>query len=123
MFEIRVQDRFSAAHRLPGYPGNCARMHGHNWVVTAVVRARELNDIGIALDFRTVKGALGDILETFDHRDLNEHPEFANQNPTSERIAQFVYRELAARINDGNVQVAGVEISETPGTAAGYFES
>ncbi len=122
MFEIFVQKRFSAAHRLLQYPGNCARMHGHNWDVTVFLQAHTLNELGIAADFREIKDTLGAILDELDHRDLNDHPEFAKHNPTSERIAQFLFHRLSEQVNNETVRVARVQVSEAPGTGAIYYE-
>ena len=42
MYELKVEGAFEAAHQIKDYPGKCARLHGHNWVVQAVVRGRSL---------------------------------------------------------------------------------
>ena len=122
MFEIAVRREFSAAHRLVDYPGNCSRYHGHNWAVTAHLRAPELNSLGMAMDFREVKRHLGEVLDALDHSDLNQLADFTATNPTSEVIARYVYRELVARFVDGDVLVVRVDVSETPNTVASYFE-
>ena len=122
MYEVFVKTHFSAAHHLREYPGNCARWHGHNWEVTLFIQARELNELGIAVDFREIKDVLNELLDGLDHSDLNEHPAFADRNPTSELIAKFLYDEVSRRLNDGNIQVDRVQVSETPGTGAVYSE-
>ncbi|MEQ8237024.1 MAG: 6-carboxytetrahydropterin synthase, partial [Syntrophomonadaceae bacterium] len=33
MFEVTVTQDFAAAHRLYGYQGQCANLHGHTWKV------------------------------------------------------------------------------------------
>ena len=122
MFEVYVKTHFSAAHRLVNYPGNCARWHGHNWEVTLFIEARELNALGIALDFREIKKFLADLLAELDHADLNAIPEFAALNPTSEVIARYLYRQAVARLTDANLRVARVTVCETAGTGASYYE-
>ena len=122
IFEISVTTEFSAAHSLPGYPGNCAEVHGHNWTVEVFVRCRELNAIGIGIDFREVKRAIRESVEALDHSCLNEHPSFKELNPSSENIAKFLYRELSARINSENAKISRVKVSETPNTGAYYWE-
>ena len=122
IFEISVTTEFSAAHSLQGYPGNCAQVHGHNWTVEVFVRCRELNAIGIGIDFREVKRAIRESIETLDHSCLNEHPSFNNLNPSSENIAKFLYKELSARINSENANISRVKVSETPKTGAYYWE-
>ena len=122
VFEICVETHFSAAHSLIGYQGNCAQIHGHNWIVEVFVRCRELNDIGIGIDFRDVRQAIKDIIKDLDHSYLNEYPEFKNTNPSSENIAKFLYRELGGKINSDNVKISKVKVSETRGAGAYYWE-
>jgi 6-pyruvoyltetrahydropterin/6-carboxytetrahydropterin synthase len=122
VFEIYVKTHFSAAHRLRGYPGDCACVQGHNWIIEVFVQCRKLNDIGIGIDFRDVKQATKEVLSVMDHRDLNELPAFAEENPTSENIAKFVYQELRKRIDGDRVKVSRVKVSETPGAGALYWE-
>ncbi|MCX5846449.1 MAG: 6-carboxytetrahydropterin synthase QueD [Deltaproteobacteria bacterium] len=122
VFEICVETHFSAAHSLIGYQGNCAQIHGHNWIVEVFVRCRELNDIGIGIDFRDVRQAIKDLIKDLDHSYLNEYPEFKNTNPSSENIAKFLYRELGGKINSDNVKISKVKVSETRGAGAYYWE-
>ena len=122
VFEICVETHFSAAHSLIGYQGNCAQIHGHNWIVEVFVRCRELNDIGIGIDFRDVRHAIKDIIKDLDHSYLNEYPEFKNTNPSSENIAKFLYRELGGKINSDNVKLSKIKVSETRGAGAYYWE-
>ena len=122
MYELFVESTFSAAHRLADYPGNCARYHGHNWLVTVFVQAREVNALGMAVDFRDIKKALAAILERLDHADLTQLPEFAAVNPTCEVIARFIYLELKRRLASDRVQVARVRVCETATAGATYSE-
>ena len=55
MYELSIQTSFSAAHRLRNYQGDCEALHGHNWKVQVTVQSRTLNDIGLAIDFKTLK--------------------------------------------------------------------
>ena len=113
MYELTVESHFAAAHRLKGYPGKCADMHGHTWRVTATVRADELDDIGMCIDFKKISNSLDDIVEGFDHRMLNEMPVFAPMNPTAENISRVIFEQLSERINTDKVTVVSVTISES----------
>jgi 6-pyruvoyltetrahydropterin/6-carboxytetrahydropterin synthase len=123
MFEIDVRREFSAAHAIAGYPGNCSRLHGHNWEVVATVCTPRLDDLGIACDFRRLRQELEAVIAEFDHRDLATLPCFKGQNPTSERLAQLIFERLAARINAGELKVVRVRVSESPGSGATYYEN
>ncbi len=102
-----------------GYPGNCARVHGHNWIIEVYVRCSELDKVGIGIDFRDIRAALAEVLSNLDHSDLNDLPAFKEENPTSENIARFIYRQLSGKLDTPAFRVSRVKVCETPG--AGPF--
>lgn len=122
VYEVYVKTHFSAAHSLRGYPGDCARTHGHNWIIEAYVKCKELDQIGIGVDFRDIKQAVKEVLAGLDHFNLNELPAFSKVNPTSENIAKFLYMELGKVLNSEVVRVSKVKVMETPGAGAFYWE-
>lgn len=122
MFELDIEREFSAAHCLKGYKGNCAERHGHNWTVQVFIKSEGLDELGIAVDFKVLKSELDSILESLDHKDLNCLEAFANCNPTSERLAQHIYRRLASKVNGGGVKVSRVRVCESRSSGASYFE-
>lgn len=121
-YEIYVQTHFSSAHHLRGYPGDCEKPHGHNWIVDVYVQCEKLNSIGIGIDFRDIKLAVKEVLKQLDHCDLNELPQFQNINPSSENIAMCLYRELSNKLNNNEVHISKVRVCETPGSGALYWE-
>ena len=122
IFEIFVQMHFSAAHFLKGYGGDCAAVHGHNWTVTVFVECRELDEIGMGIDFRELKKQVQDVVGELDHICLNDHEGFKEINPTSENAARYIYRELAGRINKRKLTVSKVKVCETGSTGVIYRE-
>jgi 6-pyruvoyltetrahydropterin/6-carboxytetrahydropterin synthase len=122
IFEIYIKTHFSAAHRLNGYPGDCSRTHGHNWIIEVFVRCSALNDIGIGIDFRDIKLSVKDVLANLDHFDLNDLEPFQKQNPTSENIAKYLYKELSRKLNSNTITISKIKVSETPGAGAFYWE-
>lgn len=121
MYELTVESSFSAAHRLENYRGLCEKLHGHNWLVRATVRCETLDESGIGMDFRLMKRYLGDIVNDFDHSDLNAllHP--LSINPSSENIARYIFEKLEKTLEKASGTVARVEVFETPGSCAAYF--
>jgi 6-pyruvoyltetrahydropterin/6-carboxytetrahydropterin synthase len=91
-------------------------------MVEVFVRCAELDDIGIGIDFRDIRAAVKEVLAGLDHCDLNDLPLFAEQNPTSENIARFLYKELSCKLNTSKIRVSRVKVSETPGAGAFYWE-
>ncbi|MBN1675514.1 MAG: 6-carboxytetrahydropterin synthase QueD [Kiritimatiellae bacterium] len=122
MYEISVKTHFSAAHRLQGYAGDCARLHGHNWEVEVFLRGEYVNEIGFLTDFRGIKHATREALAALDHTDLNELPGLAGANPTSENLARHLYSVLGAALNNARCRVHRVRVSEMTDTGASYWE-
>ena len=122
MFEINIQDHFSAAHHLEHYHGKCEEQHGHNWIVEVYVKGEELDKAGMLLDFKDMKAALAEVLEDMDHVDLNKLDAFKEMNPSSENIARAVYDEMSGRINSDRCKVSKVAVHETPGSVAVYYK-
>ncbi len=121
MYELRVKMDFPAAHHLDGYPGDCQRVHGHNWGVEVFARSKGLDSIGMAMDFRKLKGAVKELIAPWDHQDLNALPDFADINPSAEQIARLVFERLGTTINSGNTWVDRVTIWENDRCSATYF--
>src|SRR4051812_13382212 len=99
MFELRIKIDFPAAHHLIGYPGDCARPHGHNWGLEVFARSIKLDSIGMAMDFRELKNAARELVEPWDHQDLNALEDFKAINPSAEQIAKLAYDRLASRMD------------------------
>ncbi len=123
MYEIFVRTHFSAAHYLRNYPGQCEHLHGHNWSVEVVVRAKELNEIDVGIDFRDLKKVVKSVLDELDHTNINEHPAFLEQNPSSELLARYIFRRVQEELSRfPGVEAARVTVGETPQTGVIYWE-
>ncbi len=118
MYSIKVIANFSAAHNLRGYKGKCEDLHGHNWKVEVAVRRKTLDGTGMVMDFSQLKACVYAALDKLDHKYLNHLPHFKKVNPTSENIAQYIYRGLAKEIAD----VASVTVWENDTSCATYEE-
>ncbi|MDX8401147.1 MAG: 6-carboxytetrahydropterin synthase QueD [Mariprofundaceae bacterium] len=121
-FELCIKSHFSAAHSLRGYPGDCARLHGHNWHVRLFVTCDELDELGMGIDYKVMKDELKAALAPWDHYNLNDIPPFDRINPTSENVARELFREMRRRLDDGRVRVSRIEIAETCSASVSYSE-
>ncbi|MFC1523426.1 6-carboxytetrahydropterin synthase QueD [Thermodesulfobacteriota bacterium] len=121
MFHIHIKTHFSAGHHLRDYPGNCEQPHGHNWIVKVTVQATELDHLGMGIDFRTVKEAVNNAIGELDHKNLNDHPAFQDNNPSSENIALYLFHELKGDLLSERYQLHSVEVGETENTGVIYF--
>ena len=122
MFKLIVKKEFSSAHILHGHPGNCKRMHGHNWLVEAEVQGDNTNEIGMVIDFKDIKNNLKEIISSLDHQFLNDLEPFINENPTAENISKYIYKELSNNINTDNIKVSKIKLWETNNSAVTYTE-
>ena len=115
MYKISKQFAFSASHILEGLPADhpCTRMHGHNYIVTVHLKAKELNEVGFVKDYRELSLVKDYIDRELDHRHLNDIFPF---NPTAENMAKAIYDKFKPQMPE----LYAVEISETPKTTAIY---
>ncbi|MDA8164822.1 MAG: 6-carboxytetrahydropterin synthase QueD [Desulfobacteraceae bacterium] len=121
MFHIFVTTHFSAGHHLRSYPGNCERPHGHNWKVEVKMEADSLDELGMGIDFRKVKKAVGAVMDELDHRNLNEHPAFLEKNPSSENIAVYIFDSLGKELTTDRCRPHSVTVYETESSGVTYF--
>lgn len=121
VFEISVNASFSAAHSLRGYPGDCARLHGHSFTVEVFLRCDRLDGLGMGVDFKAVSAAVAEAVAGLDHVNLNDLPAFTGQNPTAENLARRLYRFLSERLNSPGTRISKVKVAEGPGASASYW--
>ena len=124
MFEIKFSAEFEAAHRIAGYKGKCDRLHGHSWTVEAAVTGTRLDELGMLVDFKLVKGRLRELLEVLDHMFLNDlEPFSAGINPTAENIAKYIYSEMAkAEFLTEDIKLKHIQVWESPKSSVIYTE-
>ena len=121
MFEVMIERNFSSAHQLRGYRGKCQNLHGHNYKVEIYARGRELNNIGLLVDFVELKTAADEIVQFLDHKNINELPPFDEElNPSAENLARFILERVAAHVRDERVEIFKVRCFETPTSVATY---
>ena len=96
--ELRKTFHIEAAHRLPNVPPGhkCARLHGHSWRIEVAIEGPVGEHTGWVMDFADLKAAFQPVHERIDHHYLNDIPGL--ENPTSERLAVWIWAELKPRL-------------------------
>lgn len=117
MFELMVEESFDAAHALRGYEGPCENLHGHTWRVQVFLKGAKLDKIGLLDDFKHIKKELAAVLKAFDHRLLNDVAPFLFKNPTSENLAETIYRQLKKKLKG----ISKVTVWESATTNASFY--
>lgn len=124
---------FCYGHRLLNYDGKCRHLHGHNGRLEVDLESRELDRLGMVLDF----GVVRDVIRTWvddnlDHRmllcrsdplvrvlePLGEPLFLMDENPTAENIARLVYRQGASK----GLPIVEIRLWESPSSCATYRE-
>lgn len=121
-YTLKILEDFASAHTLRDYPGDCSRMHGHNWKLEVEVVAGALDAAGMGVDFKVIKQATRALAKTLDHRYLNDIAPFDKVNPTAENIAAYFYTHLSQTLNSPSVRVSAVTLWETERACVRYSE-
>lgn len=122
MFKLKIITGFNAAHQLREYKGKCENIHGHNWRVEVEVIAENLNEIGIAIDFKELKEITETVVSELDHTFINQITPFTEINPSSENIARWIYMCLRDKLTDKTVKLHSVTVWESEDASATYME-
>ncbi|MFE5671365.1 6-pyruvoyl tetrahydropterin synthase family protein [Agromyces sp. NPDC056523] len=111
-FTLTVRDHMMIAHSFSGETfGPAQRLHGATFIVDASFRASELDSDGVVIDIGRAAEALGEITGALTYRNLDDEPEFAGMNTTTERLCQVIADRLAERAVDGRLGSARGRLS------------
>ena len=122
-YAISKEFTFAAAHFIPGHPGKCKNLHGHNYRVRVVLAADRLDELGMVIDFADLKTMIKEVVGPYDHRVLNEIPPFDAVPTTAEQVSEVIYRGIAERLEDPRVRLDRVEVWENETSCAVYTKS
>ena len=102
MFRITVRDHVMVAHSFTGEVfGPAQRLHGATFVVDATFRRPELDADDLVVDIGLATRALGDVLAALNYRNLDDEPDFAGVNTSTEFLAKVIADRLAAAVHGG----------------------
>jgi 6-pyruvoyl-tetrahydropterin synthase len=131
MFSVTVRDHMMVAHSLRGEVfGPAQRLHGATYVVDATFRGPALDPHGVLLDIGLAAQELHAVLADLTYCNLDDHPELAGQNTTTEVLAKVVADRLAGRVaagalgpSRGQISSVAVTLHESHVASAGYERS
>ena len=108
MFTVTVRDHVMVAHSFRGEVfGPAQRLHGATFVVDATFTREELDDDNIVVDIGRATEQLGDVLGALNYRNLDDEPEFAGVNTSTEFLAKVIADRLAERVHAGALGEGG----------------
>jgi len=112
MFSVTVRDHVMIAHSLRGEVfGPAQRLHGATYLVDATFSRVELDSDDIVVDIGRATEVLRDVLADLNYRNLDEVPELAERNTTTEVLARLIADRLADRIADGDLGDSARELA------------
>jgi 6-pyruvoyl-tetrahydropterin synthase len=117
VFSVTVRDHMLIAHSLRGEGfGPAQRLHGATYVVDVTFRRATLDAAGIVVDIGRAAAVLRAVMEELGYRNLDEEPELAGVNTTTEALARVVAdrvadRALAGELGDGARDLDGLVVT------------
>ena len=104
MFSVTVRDHMMIAHSFRGEVfGPAQGLHGATYVVDATFRRAELDGDNIVVDIGRAADALAAVMAELNYRNLDDEPEFAGMNTSTEALARVVADRLIERVHAGAV--------------------
>ncbi|MQY03598.1 6-pyruvoyl trahydropterin synthase family protein [Actinomadura macrotermitis] len=102
MFSVTVRDHLMVAHSFRGEVfGPAQRLHGATFLVDATFRRPELDADNIVVDIGRATQELGAVVAALNYRNLDDEPDFAGVNTSTEYLAKVIADRLAARLAEG----------------------
>ncbi len=114
--EIYKEFSFDSAHFLPNVPEGhkCRNMHGHTYKLRVFIKGKPDPLYGWIMDFKELKDAIAPIIDTLDHKLINDIPTL--ENPTAENITIWIWDKLKPML----AKLSRIELYETPTTGVIY---
>jgi len=111
VFSVTIRDHFLIAHSLRGEVfGPAQGLHGATYVVDATFRRATLDADGIVVDIGRATEVLHEVVAELGYRNLDDEPELADINTTTEELARVVADRLADRARAGDLGDGGREL-------------
>jgi 6-pyruvoyl-tetrahydropterin synthase len=117
LYSVTVRDHMMIAHSFRGEVfGPAQRLHGATFVVDATFRREELDPDNIVVDIGRAARQLAEVVGRLSYRNLDEEPDFAGVNTTTELLARVIADRLCDRIaagelGPGALGLAGVTVT------------
>jgi 6-pyruvoyl-tetrahydropterin synthase len=112
VYAVEVSDQIMVAHSFRGDVfGPAQKMHGATFVVRVAFLAKELDRNGIVVDISGAHAALKAALSPLNYRNLDELPQFAGSNTTTEFLTRHIFDRLAEAARSGKLGRDGRELS------------
>jgi 6-pyruvoyl-tetrahydropterin synthase len=121
MFSVTVRDHMMIAHSFRGDVfGPAQRLHGATYVVDATFKRTALDADNLVVDIGRAAEQLHAVLAELSYRNLDDEPDFAGVNTSTEALAQVVADRLAERAQGWGLDGLVVTLHESHVAWASY---
>lgn len=104
MFSVTVRDHIMIAHSFSGEVfGPAQKLHGATFVVDATFKRPELDADNIVVDIGRASEELHAICGALSYRNLDDEPDFAGVNTSTEFLAKVIADRLAGKAEAGDL--------------------
>ena len=108
MYSVTVRGHIMIAHSFKGDVfGPAQKLHGATYIVDVELRRPELDADGIIVDIGRASDTLNRILDGLSYRNLDDEPEFAGVNTTTEFLARVIFDRIAEALRRGDIGQGG----------------
>lgn len=112
MFAVEVRDHIMIAHSFAGELfGPAQKLHGATFVIDVAFFRETLGADGVVVDIGRAHEALKATLAPLNYRNLDELPQFAGRNTTTEFLCKHVFDAMAAASREGRLGPGGEEVA------------
>lgn len=111
MFAVEVREHIMIAHSFKGELfGPAQKLHGATFVVDVAFYREDLSSDGVVVDIGRAHDSLKATLGPLNYQNLDELPQFAGKQTTTEYLSKYIFDAMAAAARSGQLGPGGEEI-------------
>jgi 6-pyruvoyl-tetrahydropterin synthase len=102
MYALEVRDHIMIAHSFKGeFFGPAQRVHGATFVIDVAFFRATLNEYETVVDIGRAHEVLKDAIAPINYRNLDEVPDFAGRQTTTEFLSRYLFDRMAEAARSG----------------------
>ena len=113
MFAVEVREHIMIAHSFRGeFFGPAQKLHGATFVVDVAFFRDDLTGDGVVVDIGRAHDALKAALGPLNYQNLDELPQFAGKQTTTEFLSKYIFDAMADAARTGRLGPGGEGINK-----------
>jgi 6-pyruvoyl-tetrahydropterin synthase len=121
MYSLTFRDYWKCAHSLKGdIFGPAQLVHVITFEVDVTYQTEALDEYNLIVDFGAAQQSLQAVLAPMEFKNLDDLPEFAGVNTTTEYLCRYLHEEISRRVAGRFAGLLRVTLRESPVAWATY---